>query len=67
MSPGHHLVQGTVLVFLAEALLPLTGIVTASFLTRSLGAGNYGLLTLSVTLVSWVEFAIVSLFARATV
>ena len=67
MSPGHHLVQGTILVFLAEALLPLTGIVTASFLTRSLGAGNYGLLTLSATLISWLEFAIVSLFARATV
>ena len=67
MSPGHHLVQGAVLVFLAEALLPLTGIVTASFLTRSLGAGNYGLLTLSATLIAWVEFAAVSLFARATI
>lgn len=67
MSPGHHLVHGTALVLLADALLPLTGIVVASFLTRSLGAGNYGLLTLAVTLVTWVEFAVVSLFARATV
>jgi O-antigen/teichoic acid export membrane protein len=67
MSPGHHLVHGTALVLLADALLPLTGIVVASFLTRSLGAGNYGLLTLAVTLITWVEFAIVSLFARATV
>lgn len=67
MSPGHHLVHGTALILLADALLPLTGIVVASFLTRSLGAGNYGLLTLALTLVTWVEFGVVSLFARATV
>jgi len=67
MSPGHHLVQGTVLVFLAEALFPLTGLITASFLTRSLGAGNYGLLTLTATLITWVEIAIVSLFDRTMV
>jgi O-antigen/teichoic acid export membrane protein len=67
LTPGHHLIQGTLLVFMAEALLPLTGIVTASFLTRSLGAGNYGLLTLASTLISWIELAINSLFSRATV
>jgi len=67
MSPGHHLLQGTVRVFLAEALFPLTGIVTAAFLTRNLGAGDYGLLTLSATLISWIELAISGLFARATV
>lgn len=59
--------QGTVLVFLAEALLPLTGIVTAAFLTRKLGAGDYGLLTLSATLITWIELAVGGLLARATI
>jgi len=67
MSPGHHLLQGSILVLLAEALLPLTGIVTAAFLTRSLGAADYGLLTLAATFISWIELAINSLFSRATV
>jgi O-antigen/teichoic acid export membrane protein len=67
ISPGHHLLQGTVLVLMSEILLPLTGLVTVSFLTRRLGAGNYGLLMLAATLVSWIEYAISSLFSRATV
>ena len=47
LSHGHPLFKGTVLVFMAEILLPLTGIVTTSFLTRRLWAGDYGLLGLS--------------------
>ncbi len=66
-SHGAHLLQGSILVFMAESLLPLTGLVTASFLTRSLGAGGYGLLTLAATFISWVELAVNSLFSRATV
>ena len=67
MSPGHHLLQGTALVFMADALFPLTGIITAAFLTRNLGAGYYGLLTLSATLITWIELIIGSLFARVTI
>ena len=67
MSPGHRLLQGTALGILADVLFPLTGIVTAAFLTRNLGAGYYGLLTLSATLISWLELAIGALFTRATV
>ena len=59
--------QGTIFVFLSEALFPLTGIITAAYLTRSLGAGNYGMLTLAATLVSWIQFAVNSFFSRATV
>ncbi len=66
-SPGHHLLHGTILVLMSEILLPLTGIITVSFLTRSLGANNYGLLMLASTLISWIEIAINSLFSRATV
>lgn len=66
-SPGHHLLRGTAFVFLAEALFPLTGIVTAAFLTRRLGAESYGILTLTATLISWIEVAIGAFFAQATV
>jgi O-antigen/teichoic acid export membrane protein len=67
MSPGHHLLQGAALTFMADALFPLTGIITAAFLTRNLGAGHYGLLTLSSTLITWIELIIGSLFARVTI
>lgn len=52
---------------MSQILLPLTGIVTASFLARKLGTAGYGILILASMLVSWIEFAITSLFSRATV
>ena len=57
---------GTTRIFLAEALLLPTGLITAAYLTRTLGAAAYGVLTLVVTIVMWVEWSIVSLFARAS-
>jgi O-antigen/teichoic acid export membrane protein len=54
-------------VFLAGLLLPLTGIITAAFLTRRLGADGYGLLVLATTLFGWLEFSINSVFSRATI
>lgn len=61
------MLEGVIRVFLAQSLFPLTGIITASFLTRQLGAANYGLFTLSATLIAWIEFSIISLFGRATI
>ncbi|MDH4195535.1 MAG: oligosaccharide flippase family protein, partial [Nitrospirota bacterium] len=66
-QPGRHLLDGTVRVFLAGLLFPLTGIITAAFLTRRLGPEGYGLLVLSATLVVWIELSINSFFARATI
>jgi O-antigen/teichoic acid export membrane protein len=66
-QPGRHLLDGTVRVFLAGLLFPLTGIITAAFLTRRLGPEGYGLLVLSATLVAWIEMGINSFFARATI
>ena len=57
---------GTTRIFLAEALLLPTGLISAAYLTRTLGAAEYGVLTLAVTIVIWVEWSIVSLFARAS-
>ena len=66
-QPGRHLIDGTVRVFLAGLLFPLTGIITAAFLTRRLGPEGYGLLVLSATLVAWIELGLNSFFARATI
>jgi O-antigen/teichoic acid export membrane protein len=65
--PGRHLLDGTLWVILAEALFPVTGLLTAAFLTRSLGPDGYGLLTLAVTLVGLAEWSINSFFSRATI
>ena len=72
MSPlsshsGRHLLDGTARVFLAGLLLPLTGFITAAFLTRRLGTEGYGLLVLSTTLFVWIELTINALFSRATI
>ncbi|MBA5865694.1 MAG: oligosaccharide flippase family protein [Nitrospira sp. CR1.3] len=64
---GRHLLDGTARAFLAGLLLPLTGIVTAAFLTRRLGVDGYGLLVLATTLFGWIEFTINSFFSRATI
>jgi O-antigen/teichoic acid export membrane protein len=65
--PGHHLLDGTIRVFLAEGLLFPTGLLTATFLSRSLGPANYGLFTLSITLVGGMEWIITSIFARSAI
>lgn len=61
------MLDGTVRVFLAEALLLPTGIITAAFLTRRLGPEKYGLFTLAASLVAWIEWTTTSVFARATI
>ena len=62
-----HMLGGTIRIFLAEALLLPTGILTAAFLTRKLGAEGYGLFTLAATIVSWVGWSLTSIFTRATI
>lgn len=65
--PGRHMLEGSIRNFLAEALFPLTALVTASFLTRRLGPDGYGLLVLAVTLVVLIEWSLNSIFSRATI
>ena len=54
-------------LFAAEALIFPTGIVTAAFLTRWLGAGGYGEFSLAALVVGWVEWGIVALLSRSTI
>jgi O-antigen/teichoic acid export membrane protein len=61
------MVDGTARIFLAELLFPLTALITTGFLTRQLGPQGYGLLALSLTTIIWIESAITSFFAKATI
>jgi O-antigen/teichoic acid export membrane protein len=66
-SPGHHTLAGTVRVLAAEALIFPTGLVTAAYLTRRLGADGYGVFSLAALIVTWVQWSGVSLLSRATI
>jgi len=61
------MIDGTARVFLAEALIVPTGVVTVALLTRHLGPSDYGRYTLAVTIVLWLEWGFSAPFARATV
>lgn len=62
-----RLAHGTAAVLVAEALALPTGLVTAGVLTRALGPGDYGLLTLTATIVGWIEWTLTSMLARPTI
>jgi O-antigen/teichoic acid export membrane protein len=64
---ARHTLDGTLRVFLAEALLFPTGLLTAAFLSRRLGPEGYGAFTLASVLVSWVEWTLASLFSRSAI
>ena len=61
-----HMIGGTIRVFLGEALLLPTGLVTTAFLTRKFAPEGYGLFTVAAVLVAWIEWSISSIFARST-
>lgn len=64
---GRRMMDGTARMLLAEALFPLTALITTAFLTRHLGPQGYGLLALTLTTIIWIESAITSFFAKATI
>jgi O-antigen/teichoic acid export membrane protein len=64
-NPRKHMVEGTIRVFLAEALLLPTGLITAAFLTRKLAPEGYGLFAVAASLVAWIEWSITAVFSRA--
>lgn len=61
------MVDGTARIFLAELLFPITALITTGFLTRQFGPHGYGVLALTLTTIIWIESAIASFFARATI
>lgn len=61
------MMDGTARIFLAELLFPITALITTGYLTRQLGPQGYGLLALTLTTIIWIESAITSFFAKATI
>ena len=62
-----RMIDGTVRVFLAEALIVPTGLLTVAYLTRQLGPSDYGRYTLAVALIAWLEWGLAAPFGRASV
>jgi hypothetical protein len=66
-SQGRSLAMGGVLELGAQALALPVGLITAAFLTRQLGAGLYGELSVAATIVLIIELVAVLMFSRTTV
>ncbi len=66
-QPGRELLGGATRVLLAEALVLPTGLITSVFLTRQFSPEQYGRFALAATLITWIEWTITSIFARATI
>ena len=64
---ANHMAKGTALGFIGAAVCLPTGLLTAAFLSRKLGPENYGVLTLTATLIVWLEVIITVGFNRAAV
>jgi len=64
---GLHMMTGTIRIFLGEVLILPTGFITAVFLARQLGPGNYGLFALASMLVMWIEWVSTAAFTNTTI
>jgi O-antigen/teichoic acid export membrane protein len=62
---AHHALDGALRILGADLLIVPTGLLIAAFLTRKLGPAGFGEFALAVTLVTAIEWAIVSMFSRA--
>jgi O-antigen/teichoic acid export membrane protein len=66
-SATREVFGGSARVFIAEAISLPTGLITAAFLARRFGPGGYGIFTLTMAIVAWLEWTLAALFARAAV
>jgi len=67
LTASHKLVDGFVRIFMAECLVIPTGLFVTIYLTRKFGPSNFGLFTLSASLIAWVEWTLASMMAKASV
>lgn len=63
---GREAVWGTARIFAADLLLLPAGIITAAYLSRTLGPAGYGLYSLAAAIVIWLEWTVSAVFSRAT-
>src|SRR3712207_6342842 len=62
-----RLLNGSVLIVLADLLMVPAGLLTVAFLTRRLGPEGYGLFALCASLVAGLEWGLGSLLSRPTI
>src|SRR5207253_8023105 len=66
LHTARRMLDGTTRVFLADALILPTGILTVVFLTRRLGPDGFGLFAIASSIVLWIEASINTIFHRPT-
>lgn len=66
-SATREVFGGSARVFVAEAISLPTGLITAAFLARRFGPSGYGVFTLTMAIVVWLEWSLASLLARPAV
>jgi len=66
-SATRDVFRGSARVFVAEAISLPTGLITAAFLARRFGPAGYGVFTLTMAIVVWLEWTLASLLARPAV
>jgi O-antigen/teichoic acid export membrane protein len=59
--------SGTARTFVAEFLVVPSGLLVAALLTRHLPLEDYGLFTLAITIVTWLQWSLTSLFTRSAI
>ena len=66
-SATREVFGGSARVFVAEAISLPTGLITAAFLARQFGPSGYGIFSLTMAIVVWLEWTLASLLGRAAV
>src|ERR1043166_8817485 len=66
LPAAQHIIDGTTRVFLADALILPTNLLTVVFLTRRLGPDGFGLFAIASSIVLWIEASINTIFFRPT-
>ena len=65
-SATREVFGGSARVFVAEAISLPTGLITAAFLARRFGPSDYGIFTLTMAIVVWLEWTLSSLLGRSS-
>src|ERR1043165_5466838 len=66
LPAARHILDGTTRVFLADALILPTNLLTVVFLTQHLGTDGFGSFAIASSIVLWIEASINTIFHRPT-
>ncbi len=66
-SAGGHFLDGAVRMLVAEALFPVSGLVTSAVLSRRLGVAGYGRFALAAMVIGTIQWVLSAFLSRATI